>query len=231
MHEKKHDLNSTANHNGISGASENNVATFDASGFPKDSGTALSSIVGGMTYQGTWDADTNDPTLVSSTGTKGHYYVVSVAGSTALDGISEWKIGDYVVFNGAIWQKIDNTDQVSSVFTRTGAVTAQSGDYAITQISANNWILPHSNGSGAMVELALGAANAPLLGGGAAAAPVFGSLLFAPAPITCAGVTPVDTEVSAWGNNTIGICVGTGGRIFGAYKNATDVYYMEFSEI
>lgn len=97
--------------------------------------------------------------------------------------------------------------------------------------SAGNWKLFYSNGSAAVVELALPVANAPLLGSGAAAAPVFGALLFAPAPITCSGATPVDTDVSAWGNDTVGICVGTGGRIFAAYKNAVDVYYVELTAI
>ena len=38
--------------------------------------------IGALNYKGTWDASTNNPTLVSSVGTKGDYYVVSVAGST-----------------------------------------------------------------------------------------------------------------------------------------------------
>jgi hypothetical protein len=44
---------------------------------------------------------------VSSTGTKGDYYVVSVAGSTTLDGESSWGVGDWVVFNNSTWQKVD----------------------------------------------------------------------------------------------------------------------------
>jgi hypothetical protein len=43
--------------------------------------------VGAVTYKGTWNASTNTPTLVSSTGTQGDYYVVNVAGSTNLDGL------------------------------------------------------------------------------------------------------------------------------------------------
>ena len=41
--------------------------------------------IGAVVFQGTWDADTNDPALASGTGTKGHYYVVGVAGDTDLD--------------------------------------------------------------------------------------------------------------------------------------------------
>lgn len=75
-----------------------------------------------LTYQGTWNADTNTPTLSSGSGTQGHYYVVSVAGNTNLDGITDWKVNDWAVFNGTVWQKIDNTDLVSSVNGQTGTV-------------------------------------------------------------------------------------------------------------
>jgi hypothetical protein len=57
-------------------------------------------------YQGTWNASTNTPTLTSSVGTLGFYYVVSTAGSTNLNGISTWAIGDWAVYNGSAWQKV-----------------------------------------------------------------------------------------------------------------------------
>jgi hypothetical protein len=82
----------------------------------------ISALVGGATYQGVWNASTNTPTLASGTGTKGYYYVVSVAGTTNLDGITDWKIGDWAIFNGTTWDKVDNTDAVSSVNGFTGAV-------------------------------------------------------------------------------------------------------------
>lgn len=80
------------------------------------------SIIGGMNYQGTWNASTNSPALVSSVGTKGFYYVVSTPGATNLNGITDWKLGDWAVFNGTAWQKIDNTDAVLSVNAAIGAV-------------------------------------------------------------------------------------------------------------
>jgi hypothetical protein len=45
-----------------------------------------------------------------------------VAGSTNLNGITDWQIGDWAVFNGSVWQKIDNTDAVTSVNGYTGTV-------------------------------------------------------------------------------------------------------------
>jgi hypothetical protein len=67
---------------------------------------------GVLTYQGTWNASTNSPTLSSGSGTPGYYYIVSVAGSTNLDGITDWAVGDWAVFSDQAtdaWQKIDNT--------------------------------------------------------------------------------------------------------------------------
>ena len=101
------------------------------------SGAASNGTSGGVTYKGTWDADTNTPTLVDGTGTQGDYYVVSVAGSTDLDGITDWKVGDWAIFNGTVWQKVDNTESVTSVFGRIGAVVAAAGDYSADQIDIN----------------------------------------------------------------------------------------------
>ena len=103
----------------------NGVATLDSSGQ-----VPLSQIppLGDLNYQGTWNATTNSPTLTSSVGTKGFYYVVSVAGTTNLNGITDWQIGDWAVFNGSVWQKIDNTDAVTSVNGYTGTVVLNAAD-------------------------------------------------------------------------------------------------------
>jgi hypothetical protein len=103
----------------------NGVATLDSSGT-----VPLSQIpaLGDLNYQGTWNATTNSPTLTSSVGTKGFYYVVSVAGTTNLNGITDWQIGDWAVFNGSAWQKIDNTDAVTSVNGYTGTVVLTAAD-------------------------------------------------------------------------------------------------------
>jgi hypothetical protein len=79
-------------------------------------------VVGALNYKGTWDAATNNPTLTSSVGTKGDYYVVSVSGSTNLNGITDWVVSDWCVFNGSVWQKVDNSEviYVSNVATGTG---------------------------------------------------------------------------------------------------------------
>ena len=83
----------------------------------------INGLIGGSIFQGTWDANTNTPTLVSSVGTNGYYYIVSVAGTTNLDGITDWQVGDWAIFAGTSWEKVDNTDSVSSVNGFTGAVS------------------------------------------------------------------------------------------------------------
>ena len=84
---------------------------------------AWNAVIGGSVFQSTWNATTNSPALVSSTGTKGYYYIVATAGSTNLDGITDWKVGDWAIFDGSVWRKVDNTDAVSSVNGLTGAVS------------------------------------------------------------------------------------------------------------
>ena len=105
----------------------NGVATLDGTGTIPIS-QLPSAVLGALSYQGTWNASTNTPTLTSSVGTKGYYYVVNVAGSTNLNGITDWQIGDWAVYNGSAWQKIDNTDVVTSVNGLIGAVVLGYGD-------------------------------------------------------------------------------------------------------
>lgn len=93
------------------------------------------SAIGALEYQGTWNASTNTPTLTSGTGTKGAYYVVSVAGSTNLDGETLWGVGDWAVFNGTAWQKVDGGD--------TGNFTTLnvSGATTLADVSADDYKL------------------------------------------------------------------------------------------
>ena len=76
------------------------------------SGWVPLSSLGTLIYQGTWDASTNTPTLTSGVGTQGYYYVVSVAGNTDLNGITTWTVGDWALFNGSVWQKIEGGSTV-----------------------------------------------------------------------------------------------------------------------
>lgn len=83
------------------------------------------SVFGALSYQGTWNASTNSPAIPSANASnKGHYYKVSTAGTTSISGINDWEVGDWIVSNGATWDKIDNTDQVQSVAGLRGVITA-----------------------------------------------------------------------------------------------------------
>jgi hypothetical protein len=77
--------------------------------------SSITNAIGALNYKGIWNASTNTPNLASGSGTKGDYYVVSVAGSTSLDGISNWGIGDWAAFNGATWQRVEGGADLNGV--------------------------------------------------------------------------------------------------------------------
>ena len=106
-------------------------------------------IPAGLVFQGTWNAATNTPTLTSGSGTTGNFYIVSVAGSTNLDGITDWKVGDWAVFieQGASdqWEKIDNSSVLDGIGTGqtlplwSGSGTSNTlGNSSITQDASGN---------------------------------------------------------------------------------------------
>jgi hypothetical protein len=128
------------------------------------------SIIGGLTFKGSWDAATNDPALASGVGTKGWYYVVSVAGSTNLDGHTDWLTGDLVVFDGSTWDKIPGSDayviSVNNISPISGNVTltaANVGAIATTAINAINGVAG-LNGSAQLGTAQLPAATTASLG-------------------------------------------------------------------
>ena len=142
--------------------SANGVATLDAGGKVPVS-ELPAAVLGALSYQGTWNASTNTPTLTSSTGTKGYYYVVSVAGNTNLDGITDWLVGDWAVYNGTVWQKVDNTETATSVNGQVGAVVLTASDVGaqpagtyVTSVSATS---PVTSSGGTTPTIAMPAAN------------------------------------------------------------------------
>lgn len=112
----------------------NGVATLDGTG--KLTASQMPTYtVGGLAYQGVWDASLNSPAIPAATTiNKGWYYKVSVAGATTVDTINDWKIGDWIVSNGTTWDKVDNTDSVSSVAGRTGAVVLTKSDVGLANV-------------------------------------------------------------------------------------------------
>lgn len=105
--------------------------------------TFVEGLVGGLQPQGTWDASTNTPDLTAGGNqVEGHYYRVSVAGSTNLDGITDWVVGDHLFYANGAWRKIDNTDQfVNLSVTRDGTsvtVVNDLGDNAVLPVATTS---------------------------------------------------------------------------------------------
>lgn len=179
----------------------------------------LSNAIGALVYKGTWNASANTPTLTSGVGSKGDYYVVSVAGTTNLDGITDWQVGDLALFNGTVWQKIDNTDAVQSVNGQTGVVVLGPNDVGATanttyilatgllsgggRLNANVTVtltsVPVANVTGAVPDTRTVSASGLLTGGGALSSNVTISLANVPVA-NVPGAVP----------NTVNVIAGTG---------------------
>lgn len=64
-----------------------------------------------MHYAGDWDASTNTPVIpAAAAANNGAYYVVSVSGTTAVDGVSKWVAGDWLVSSGTKWVRVANSE-------------------------------------------------------------------------------------------------------------------------
>ena len=115
--------------------------------------------------------------------------------------------------------------------TSLGLGTGDSPSFSGVTLSGETDAILYGNNTGVVSSLALGLADQPLLANGGTSAPKFGTLRLAPAPQSAAGTTPIDSDVSSLNNDTFGIIVGTGGRVFMFHKNATDVYFVELTEL
>ncbi len=125
----------------LTGAASLNILTWAigaANGVaPLDAGTKipvayLPNTV--MLYLGNWNASTNTPTLTDGTGVNGDLYRVSVAGTQNLgSGSQSFFVGDFVIYNGSIWQKSPGADGVISVNGAQGVVTVN----AINQLTGD----------------------------------------------------------------------------------------------
>jgi hypothetical protein len=151
-------------------------------------------------YQGTWNASTNTPTLTSSVGTLGYYYVVSVAGSTTLNGISTWAVGDWAVYNGSAWQKVAASG--SSAFS-TLTVTGLTGYMYANGASAVTASTTIPNAGLTNSSVTIGSTNVAL---GATAATVAGLTLTSPTMTTPTLGTPASVNLL----NATGLPLSTG---------------------
>lgn len=103
----------------------NGVAQLDASGKLPASQLTVSA----MEYKGTWNASSNSPSLADGTGDQGDVYAVSVGGSQDLgSGSITFVAGDWIIYNGATWDKVENSTAVASVNGQTGVVVLDTDD-------------------------------------------------------------------------------------------------------
>lgn len=114
----------------------NGICPLDAA-IKIDSAYLPGSILGGLSFQGLWDASTGSPP--SLVPTNGQYWIVDVAGNTNLDGIVVWGIGDWALYDGgtSTWRKIDQSNAVVSVNGYTGVVVLNSADTGSLAITNN----------------------------------------------------------------------------------------------
>ena len=81
------------------------------------------SILGQLKYMGVWNFSSGLPIGAQ----KGNYWIASVSGNG-------YEVGDWAVFNGTNFDKVDNTDAVSSVAGRTGNVVLNKNDVGLNNV-------------------------------------------------------------------------------------------------
>ena len=162
------DLNGTINTatTAVTKANATNDTTVATTAFVQN---LIGTIPAGLVFQGTWNAATNTPTLTSGSGTTGHFYIVSTDGSTNLDGITDWKVGDWAVFveQGASdqWEKVDNSSVLDgsgtggSVAGWAGSGTSNTLTNAPITFSGNNTTFAGNVKLGDSNKLLLGASQ------------------------------------------------------------------------
>lgn len=75
--------------------------------------SGLAALTLSTVSKGNWNATTNSPSLADGTGTLGWYYTTTVAGTINLgSGSQTFAVGDYVIYNGATWQKQVGTQDI-----------------------------------------------------------------------------------------------------------------------
>jgi hypothetical protein len=105
----------------------NGVATLGADG--KIPMSQLSDSV--MEFKGSYDATSNLPALTDASGSQGDYYRAVGAGQHDFgSGVLDIKAGDALIHNGTKWELYDNTESVSSVNGKVGAVVLSTDDVA-----------------------------------------------------------------------------------------------------
>jgi hypothetical protein len=141
--------------NGLSDVNITSVANGQVIVYNNTSGNweNQTGITGGLTYKGAFNATAGTPSIANAL--QGDFYVIDTAGTIYGQ---TWAIGDHLLINAdmggvvdnAKIDKVDNTDQVTSVNGQTGAVTGL--------LEAGNNLSDLSNVPNARSNLSLGSA-------------------------------------------------------------------------
>lgn len=122
-------------------------ATLDANGRIPYSQLPESAIE----YKGQWDASTNTPTLADGTGTKGDFYIVSVAGTQNLgSGDIQFFVNDRVIYDGSVWSRLSAGDvkSVNNITPVNGNITLTKADVGLGNVdNTSDSDLPALNGT------------------------------------------------------------------------------------
>jgi hypothetical protein len=198
----------------------NGVATLDSGGH-----IPLSQLPSSLVeYQGTWNASTNTPTLSNSSGiynVSGYFFIVSVAGTVNFGaGNISFQAGDWVLFNGSIWEKAAQSTAVQSVNGATGVVTVN----AINQLTGDVTAGPASGSASAAATVAsVGGSTASAVNtatvlvntarsgnvflaspsNGSSAAPTFRAIVSADVPTLNQNTTGTAANITASSNSTL----------------------------
>ena len=104
-----------------------------------------------LTYKGYWNASTNSPSLTSGQGTDGDLYIVSVAGSTTLDGNSAWEAMDGAWFTQGKWQYFARAGWAAVAQTITGLDSVRAGQSIIKTPGSDKWLVAWLDTLGAVI--------------------------------------------------------------------------------
>ncbi|MEA9357881.1 tail fiber domain-containing protein [Bacteriovorax sp. PP10] len=104
-----------------SAPANNDVLVYD-----QTSNTWMPRALAGISYKGTWDANTSEPTSTIV----GQYYIVNVANPPT------YNIGDWIIWDGSAYDHVAQSTAggVSTIFGRSGAVVAVEGDYSLDKL-------------------------------------------------------------------------------------------------
>lgn len=194
--------------------------------------SSITNAIGALNFKGTWNANTNTPTLASGVGTKGDYFVVGTAGSTTLDGISTWGVGDWATYNGSVWQRVEGGADLEGVNLNVSGTTnlaALTASTALALDASKNVVSVTNTGTGNNVlATAPSFANTIGVGGATAAASGAGITFPATASLSADPNTLDDYEEGTWTSSITGLTLGNATSVAFQYTKVGQIVTLTF---